>query len=78
MSEPPSKPAPPGQESIDRRAWSRATQLRVAGSAAAAFILILLCFWLGGRLLGKRETGPAELPAPAGTFRATALQLKAG
>jgi cobalt-zinc-cadmium efflux system membrane fusion protein len=78
MSEPPSKhtPAQPGQESIDRRAWSRETQLRVAGIAAAALILILLCFWLGGRLLGKRETGPAESPAPAGTFRATAQQLK--
>jgi membrane fusion protein, heavy metal efflux system len=78
MSEPPSKhtPAQPGQESIDRRAWSRETQLRVAAIAAAALILVLLGFWLGGRLLGKRAAAPAEPPAPAGTFRATAQQLK--
>ena len=51
-------------------------QLRVAGIAAAALILVLLGFWLGGRLFGKRESAPAEPPAPAGTFRATAQQLK--
>jgi cobalt-zinc-cadmium efflux system membrane fusion protein len=71
-------PGPPlsGQESIDRRAWSRERQLRAAGIAAAAAVAIVLGTWAGGRLFGRHEAPPAEAPAPPGTFRATAQQLK--
>jgi cobalt-zinc-cadmium efflux system membrane fusion protein len=78
MSEPSGEPepVPPGQESIERRAWSRELQLRVAGVATAAVILVWLSFWLGGRLFGQHAAAPPAPAAPAGTFRATPQQLK--
>jgi membrane fusion protein, heavy metal efflux system len=78
MSEPSNNPAPvpPGQESIDRRAWPRAPQLRVAAAATAVVILVLAGLWFGVHLFGKPEARPAEPAAPAGTFRATPQQLK--
>jgi cobalt-zinc-cadmium efflux system membrane fusion protein len=78
MSEPSNNPAPvpPGQESIDRRAWPRERQVRVAAVAAAVVILGLLGLWLGGRLFGTPAAAPVEPAAPAGTFRATPQQLK--
>jgi membrane fusion protein, heavy metal efflux system len=63
------------QESIDRRAWSRERQWRVAGVAAAAAVIAVLGLWLGGRIFGKHEPAAAEAPPP-GTFRATAQQMK--
>jgi cobalt-zinc-cadmium efflux system membrane fusion protein len=77
MSEVPSDPAPQpsGKEAINRRAWSRERQLRVAAVATALVIVVLLGFWLGGRVFGKREP-PAGEASPPGTFRATAQQLK--
>ncbi len=68
--------SPSGQESIDRRAWSRERQLRAVGIAVAAAIAIVLGTWAGGRLFGRHEAPPAEAPAPPGTFRATPQQLK--
>ena len=68
--------SPSGQESIDRRAWTRERQLRAVGIAVAAAIAIVLGTWAGGRLFGRHEAPPAEAPAPPGTFRATAQQLK--
>ena len=78
MTEPSNKPGPvqPGQETIDRRAWSRERQLQVAAAATALVILVLLGFWLGGRLFRAHETAPTEPAAPAGTFRASPQQLK--
>src|SRR3984957_16373161 len=78
MSEAEGGPGQPlsGQESIDRRAWSRERQLRAAGIAAAAAVAIVLGTWGVGRLFGRHEAPPAETPAPPGTFRATAQQLK--
>jgi cobalt-zinc-cadmium efflux system membrane fusion protein len=67
---------PSAQESIDRRAWSRERQRRMAGLAAAAAMAIVLGAWLGGRLLGRHEAPAAGAPSPPGTFRATAQQLK--
>jgi membrane fusion protein, heavy metal efflux system len=67
---------PSAQESIDRRAWSRERQRRMAGIAAAAAMAIVLGAWLGGRQLGRHEAPPAGAPSPPGTFRATAQQLK--
>jgi cobalt-zinc-cadmium efflux system membrane fusion protein len=77
MSEVPSDPAPQpsGREAINRRAWSRERQLRAAAVATALVILVLLGFWLGGKVFGKREP-PAGETSPPGTFRATAQQLK--
>ncbi len=77
MSEVPSDPAPQpsGQEMINRRAWSRERQIRAAAVATALVVVVLLSFWLGGRVFGKRET-PAGDASPPGTFRATAQQLK--
>jgi membrane fusion protein, heavy metal efflux system len=67
---------PSAQESIDRRAWSRERQRRMAGIAAAAAMAIVLAAWLGGRLFGRHEAPPAGAPSPPGTFRATAQQFK--
>ncbi len=41
----------------------------------AVVILVILGFWLGGKVFGKRET-PAGEASPPGTFRATAQQMK--
>jgi len=77
MSEVPGDPGqqPSGQEAINRRAWSKERQLRTAAAATAIVILVLLGFWLGGKIFGKRET-PAGEASPPGTFRASAQQLK--
>jgi cobalt-zinc-cadmium efflux system membrane fusion protein len=78
MSDLPSDPGQPpkGQDSIDRRAWSRERQWRVAGGAAAVVVIVILAVWLGGRAFGPREAPAASAPSPPGTFRATAQQLK--
>jgi cobalt-zinc-cadmium efflux system membrane fusion protein len=78
MSEMPSDPAQPpaGQESINRRAWTRERQLRVAGIGTALVLAIALVAWLGGRVFGRHEPATGEAPSPPGTFRATAQQLK--
>ncbi|MGC1387436.1 MAG: efflux RND transporter periplasmic adaptor subunit, partial [Steroidobacteraceae bacterium] len=60
---------------INRRAWSKERQWRAAASGTAVVILVILGFWLGGKILGKRETPPGE-SSPPGTFRASAQQLK--
>src|SRR3984957_13859803 len=77
MSEPPIDPGQPpkGQESIDRRAWSKERQWRVTGIAAAGLGLVVLAVWLGGRAFAPHEA-PAAAPSPPGTFRATPQQLK--
>jgi membrane fusion protein, heavy metal efflux system len=77
MSNLESGPAQPsnGQELINRRAWSRERQLRVAGAGVVAVVLLILGVWLGGRFFGKHEA-PAAAPSPPGTFRATAQQMK--
>jgi membrane fusion protein, heavy metal efflux system len=67
--------SPKGQESIDRRAWSRGRQLRIAGIGSVVVVVAILVIWLGGRFFGKPEA-PAAEPPPPGTFRATAQQLK--
>ena len=78
MSEPPSAPGQPpkGQDSIDRRAWSKDRQWRVIGIAAAVVVAGVLSVWLGGRAFGPHEGPPAPTPSPPGTFRATPQQLK--
>jgi len=67
---------PKGRESIDRRAWSRDRQWRVAGLGAAALIIAALAVWLGGRVFGPQEAPAAGASSPPGTFRASAQQLK--
>jgi membrane fusion protein, heavy metal efflux system len=78
MSEAPSDPGqtPKGQESIDRRAWSRARQLSTAGIGSAAVITLIVGVWLGGRLAGGHGAAAAPAQSPPGTFRATPQQLK--
>ena len=46
------------------------------GFAAAVAVIAVLALWMGGRVLGPHETSAAGPPAPPGTFRATAQQLK--
>ncbi len=77
MSEVPGNPGrqPSGQEAISRRAWSKERQWRAAAVGLTVVILVILGFWLGGRVFGKREA-PAGEASPPGTFRATAQQLK--
>ena len=76
MSNVESDPGPSGQESINRRAWSRERQLRVAGIGVAAVIVLILAVWLGGRFFGRHEAPAAAALSPPGTFRATPQQLK--
>src|SRR5208283_3932912 len=78
MSEVPDNPPgqqPSGQEAINRRAWSKERQLRAAAVGLMVVILVILGFWLSGKIFGKRET-PAGEASPPGTFRATAQQMK--
>jgi cobalt-zinc-cadmium efflux system membrane fusion protein len=78
MSEAPGDPGQPpkGQEAIDRRAWPRDRQTRLAGVLVAVVIAALGAVWLGDRLFGRREAPVASAPSPPGTFRATTQQLK--
>jgi len=78
MSDVPSdtEQTPRGSESINRRAWSRGRQLRTAAIGAAAVAGLVLCIWLGDRLLGVHEAPAGAAPTPPGTFRASAQQLK--
>ncbi len=78
MRDAPSDPGQPprGQEAIDRRAWPRDKQARLAALLAVVVIAALAAVWLGDRLLGRREALVAAAPAPPGTFRATPQQLK--
>src|SRR6202030_1622925 len=77
MSEPSAPGQPPkGQDSIDRRAWSKDRQWRVIGIAAASVVIVVLAVWLGGRAFGPPEAPAAAAPSPPGTFRATPQQLK--
>ena len=78
MSEAPNDPGrpPKGQESIDRRAWSRARQVRFAALGAAGVGVVIAAVWLGGRMFGDHEAPAAAAPSPPGTFRATPQQLK--
>lgn len=78
MSEVEGDPGGPagGQKSIDRRAWSSARQWRAVGVAAAVAVIAVLALWLGGRVFGPHEAPAGGPPAPPGTFRATAQQLK--
>src|SRR5260370_10225421 len=78
MSEGASDPGEPtkGQEAIDRRAWPRHKQTRMAALMAIIVLAILAAVWLGDRVFGKREAPVAAAPSPAGTFRATPQQLK--
>src|ERR1700688_1023513 len=78
MTEQQSDPGQPpkGQDSIDRRAWSRDRQWRGTGIAAGVLGLVALAAWLGGRAFGPHEAPTAAAPSPPGTFRATPQQLK--
>jgi cobalt-zinc-cadmium efflux system membrane fusion protein len=78
MSDPSIDPgsAPRAQDSIDKRAWSRARQFRVAGILTLGVLGAVLVFELGGRLFAAKPAPVADNPPPPGTFRATAQQLK--
>jgi cobalt-zinc-cadmium efflux system membrane fusion protein len=78
MSEAPSDPGriPKGQESIDRRVWSRARQLSTAGIGSAAVAMLIVGVWLGGRHFGGHEASAGPARSPPGTFRATPRQLQ--
>src|ERR1700730_1984666 len=77
MSEAPSDPGQPprGQEAIDRRAWPRDKQTRMAALMAIIVVAVLAAVWLGDRLF-TREAPVAAAPSPPGTFPATPQQLK--
>ncbi|HWX27410.1 MAG TPA: efflux RND transporter periplasmic adaptor subunit [Steroidobacteraceae bacterium] len=67
---------PKGQDSIDRRAWSRERQWQTTGIAAAVAAVVVLTVWLGGRVFGPHQAPAEAAPSPPGTFRASAQQLK--
>ncbi len=78
MSEAPGDPgyAPKGQESIDKRAWTRSRQWRITALLLVLVLILISAVWLGGRVFGKHDAPEAEAPSPPGTFRATPQQLK--
>lgn len=78
MSESSSEPgaSSSGQASIERRAWSRNRQWRVAGAGAVALFVGVLLVHFSGKLFGGPPAPVTEAPAPPGTFRATAQQMK--
>jgi membrane fusion protein, heavy metal efflux system len=67
---------PKGQDSIDRRAWSKDRQWWVTGIAAAVVVIVILAVWLGGRTFGPHEAPPAAVSSPPGTFRPSPQQFK--
>jgi cobalt-zinc-cadmium efflux system membrane fusion protein len=77
MSQMPQDPgqSPHGQESIDRRAWSKERQIRTALLAGVVVLGVILAIWLGGRWFGTQTDAAAAASAP-GTFRPTPQQLK--
>jgi cobalt-zinc-cadmium efflux system membrane fusion protein len=63
------------EESINRRAWPRRRQVRLAVIGSAVIIGGILTMGLAGRFFARPE--PVAAPSsPPGTFRATAQQLK--
>jgi cobalt-zinc-cadmium efflux system membrane fusion protein len=72
----PGAAAPKSQDSIDKRAWSRARQLRLAGIMALTVLAAVIVLGLGGRLFGGKPEPVEARPSPPGTFRATPQQLK--
>ena len=50
--------------------------MQAVGIGAALVAIVALGLWLGGRYLGKHEAPASGPPPPAGTFRASAQQMK--
>jgi membrane fusion protein, heavy metal efflux system len=71
-----SKPPSSGQEAINRRAWPRERQLFAVGIGIAVVLVVVFGFWAAESLLGKRASPAAAPTLPAGTFRASAMQMK--
>ena len=71
-----SKPPSSGQQAIDRRAWPRERQLFAVGIGLAVVLVVVFGFWAAESLLGKRASPAAAPTLPAGTFRASAVQMK--
>ena len=71
-----SKPPSNGQEAINRRAWPRERQLFAVGIGIAVVLVVVFGFWAAESLLGKRASPAAAPTLPAGTFRASAAQMK--
>jgi len=72
-----SEKPPSGHESINRRAWPKQRQWRVAALAALVVVCAILFIWFGGSLFrGKHDSGAPAAQSPPGTFRATEQQLK--
>lgn len=69
-------PEPRGAESISRRAWTPARQVRVASAIAVVVVAAMAAVYFGGKFFHEPEAAPAEQPPPPGTFRATKQQLK--
>jgi membrane fusion protein, heavy metal efflux system len=71
-----SKPPSSGQEAINRRTWPRERQLFAVGIGIAVVLVVVFGFWAAESLLGKRASPAAAPTLPAGTFRASAMQMK--
>ncbi len=74
MSEVPKEP-PDWKDPIVRRAWTPQRQWQAVGIAAALAVTAVLVIWLAPRIVGSSPPA-APAPAPPGTFRPTAQQLK--
>jgi membrane fusion protein, heavy metal efflux system len=71
-----SKPPSSGQQAINRRAWPRERQLFAVGIGIAVVLVVAFGFWAAESLLGKSASPAAAPTLPAGTFRASAVQMK--
>ena len=69
MSEKPTDP-------LDARAWSAARQWRVSAVAALVIAIFILAAGFAQKVFGTKLQPEAPAASPAGTFRATAQQLK--
>ena len=63
-------------DALASRAWPAARQWRVSALAALALVAVVLTVGLAQKVFGTKEQAEARPPAPPGTFRATAQQLK--
>jgi cobalt-zinc-cadmium efflux system membrane fusion protein len=61
---------------LDARAWPAARQWRISAIAALTIAIIVLVVGFAQKVFGTKLQPEAAAPAPPGTFRATAQQLK--
>jgi len=65
-----------GQDSIDKRAWSKTRQVQISLVATVVVLTAIVLVYFSGKVFAKHDGEAAQSPAPPGTFRATPQQMK--